>query len=48
MPSTKAEAHAALKTIMVDKEFGTAGDELVIEEFLEGILTLFPKRTFRD
>jgi phosphoribosylamine--glycine ligase len=33
IPSTKVEAHAALKDIMLDREFGTAGD---IEEFLEG------------
>jgi phosphoribosylamine--glycine ligase len=36
IPSTKAEAHAALKDIMLDREFGAAGDEVVIEEFLEG------------
>ncbi|KAH7087712.1 phosphoribosylamine-glycine ligase [Paraphoma chrysanthemicola] len=36
IPQTKDEAHAALKDIMLDKEFGTAGDEVVIEEFLEG------------
>ncbi|KAF2181855.1 phosphoribosylamine--glycine ligase [Zopfia rhizophila CBS 207.26] len=36
IPQTKEEAHAALKEIMLDKEFGVAGDEVVIEEFLEG------------
>ncbi|KAJ4302774.1 Bifunctional purine biosynthetic protein ADE1 [Kalmusia sp. IMI 367209] len=36
IPQTKDEAHAALKEIMLDREFGTAGDEVVIEEFLEG------------
>ncbi|RPB25650.1 phosphoribosylformylglycinamidine cyclo-ligase [Terfezia boudieri ATCC MYA-4762] len=36
IPSTKEEAHAALKEIMADKVFGHAGDEVVIEEFLEG------------
>lgn len=36
IPQSKAEAHAALKEIMLDKEFGAAGDEVVIEEFLEG------------
>ncbi|KAL6704593.1 Bifunctional purine biosynthetic protein ADE1 [Coniothyrium glycines] len=36
IPQTKEEAHAALKEIMLDKEFGAAGDEVVIEEFLEG------------
>jgi phosphoribosylamine--glycine ligase/phosphoribosylformylglycinamidine cyclo-ligase len=36
IPQTKQEAHDALKEIMLDKEFGSAGDEVVIEEFLEG------------
>lgn len=36
IPQSKEEAQAALKDIMLDKEFGTAGDEVVIEEFLEG------------
>jgi phosphoribosylamine--glycine ligase / phosphoribosylformylglycinamidine cyclo-ligase len=36
IPNTKQEAQAALKEIMLDKEFGSAGDEIVIEEFLEG------------
>ncbi|TGZ84011.1 phosphoribosylamine--glycine ligase [Ascodesmis nigricans] len=36
IPTTKEEAQAALKEIMVSKEFGDAGDEVVIEEFLEG------------
>lgn len=36
IPTTKEEAQAALKEIMLDKEFGDAGDEVVIEEFLEG------------
>jgi phosphoribosylamine--glycine ligase/phosphoribosylformylglycinamidine cyclo-ligase len=36
IPQTKEEAQAALKDIMLDKEFGAAGDEVVIEEFLEG------------
>ncbi|EAT83582.1 glycinamide ribonucleotide synthetase [Parastagonospora nodorum] len=36
IPQTKDEAHAALKDIMLDKEFGNAGDEVVIEEFLTG------------
>lgn len=36
IPTTKQEAQDALKEIMLDKEFGSAGDEVVIEEFLEG------------
>lgn len=36
IPKTIEEAQAALKSIMVDKEFDAAGDEIVIEEFLEG------------
>ena len=36
IPQSKEEAQAALKEIMLDKEFGAAGDEVVIEEFLEG------------
>jgi phosphoribosylamine--glycine ligase len=36
IPQSKEEAHAALKDIMQDKEFGDAGDEVVIEEFLTG------------
>lgn len=36
IPQNKQEAHDALKEIMLDKEFGAAGDEVVIEEFLDG------------
>lgn len=36
IPQTKEEAHTALKEIMLDHEFGTAGDEVVIEEFMTG------------
>ncbi len=36
IPSSKQEAVEGLKQIMVDKEFGEAGDEVVIEEYLEG------------
>jgi len=36
IPTTQEEAQQALKEIMLDKAFGSAGDEVVIEEFLEG------------
>lgn len=36
MPSTKEEALAALESLMVSKEFGSAGEKVVIEEYLEG------------
>ena len=36
LPSSKEEAHSGLKDIMLAKEFGSAGDEVVIEEFLQG------------
>ncbi|GMM37332.1 bifunctional aminoimidazole ribotide synthase/glycinamide ribotide synthase [Saccharomycopsis crataegensis] len=44
IPTTKEEAMEALDDIMVKKKFGSAGDEIVIEEFMDGdeisILTL--------
>lgn len=36
MPADNEEAIAALKSVMVDREFGDAGDEVVIEECLTG------------
>ena len=36
LPSTQEEAHAGLKAIMVDKEFGASGNEVVIEQRLTG------------
>lgn len=36
IPTTKQEAQDALKTVMVESQFGSAGDSVVIEEFLEG------------
>ena len=36
IPTTKEEAQEALKVIMVEKQFGSAGNSVVIEEFLEG------------
>jgi len=34
--STLEEAHTALRSVMVERIFGTAGDEVVIEEYLSG------------
>ncbi|KAG7699066.1 hypothetical protein KL933_001796 [Ogataea haglerorum] len=36
IPANKQEAYEAIKEIMVNRQFGSAGDEVVIEEFLEG------------
>lgn len=36
IPTSTEEAIAAVKEVMQDKAFGEAGDEVVIEEFLEG------------
>ncbi|KAJ1846152.1 hypothetical protein LPJ73_004620, partial [Coemansia sp. RSA 2703] len=36
MPTSKEEALQALKEVMVDGAFGTAGDEVVVEELLVG------------
>lgn len=36
IPESKEEAYAGLNEIMVAKNFGAAGDEIVIEEYLEG------------
>lgn len=33
---TKEEAQKGVKTLMLDKQFGSAGDRIVIEEFLSG------------
>lgn len=52
IPQTKEEAHAALKDIMLSKEFGAAGDEVVIEEFMTGdelsILTFSDGHTIKS
>ncbi|KAJ5203996.1 uncharacterized protein N7498_004875 [Penicillium cinerascens] len=52
IPTTKEEAHQALKEMMVDHQFGKAGDEVVIEEYLEGdelsILTFSDGYTIRS
>lgn len=34
--NTKDEAKAGVKTLMLDKQFGSAGNRIVIEEFMEG------------
>lgn len=36
VPADAAEAEAALRTIMIERAFGAAGDEVLIEERLEG------------
>lgn len=36
LPETIEEAEIALKDVLVNKSFGNAGDEIVIEEFLSG------------
>ncbi|VEU23543.1 DEKNAAC104540 [Brettanomyces naardenensis] len=36
IPTNKQEALDALKEVMVDRNFGSAGDEVVVEEFLDG------------
>ncbi|KAH7308131.1 putative bifunctional purine Ade1 [Stachybotrys elegans] len=52
LPQTKAEAKEAIKQIMVDKAFGAAGDEIVIEELLLGdelsVLTFCDGYTIRS
>jgi phosphoribosylamine--glycine ligase/phosphoribosylformylglycinamidine cyclo-ligase len=52
IPATKEETLAALKEIMLVRVFGDAGNEVVIEEFLEGdelsILTFSDGTTFRS
>ena len=36
IPTTKEEAQKALRDIMLDRQFGDAGNEVVIEEYLDG------------
>lgn len=39
IPQNREEAISTLKEMMEDKKFGTAGDKIVVEEFLTGIET---------
>lgn len=52
IPTTKQEAYDGLESIMVAKEFKEAGDEVVVEEFLEGeelsVLTFCDGYTIRS
>ena len=52
IPATKEEAHQALREMMVDHQFGAAGNEVVIEECLEGdelsVLTFSDGYTIRS
>ncbi|KAJ5902501.1 Bifunctional purine biosynthetic protein ADE1 [Penicillium taxi] len=52
LPTTKEEAHQALREMMLDHQFGEAGNEVVIEELLEGdelsILTFSDGYTIRS
>ncbi|KAK6864242.1 Bcade5 [Apiospora arundinis] len=52
MPTTKEEAQQGLKEIMLNREFGSAGDEVVIEECLLGdelsIITFSDGHTIRS
>ncbi|RLN20830.1 hypothetical protein BBJ28_00001015 [Nothophytophthora sp. Chile5] len=36
IPGSKAEAREALREVMLEKAFGSAGDEVVLEEFMTG------------
>ena len=40
------EAKEGVRTIMLDKKFGTAGNEMVIEEFMTKPLFLLQQRLF--
>ncbi|KAI9884806.1 MAG: hypothetical protein M1823_003394 [Watsoniomyces obsoletus] len=52
LPTSRAEAHQALRDIMVDSKFGAAGHSVVVEECLKGdeisVLTFSDGVTFRS
>jgi phosphoribosylamine--glycine ligase/phosphoribosylformylglycinamidine cyclo-ligase len=52
IPQTKEEGHQALREMMLDHQFGAAGNEVVIEEYLEGdelsVLTFSDGYTIRS
>jgi phosphoribosylamine--glycine ligase/phosphoribosylformylglycinamidine cyclo-ligase len=52
IPQSNDEAFVALREIMLDRKFGDAGKEVVVEEFLEGdelsILTFSDGMTFKS
>jgi phosphoribosylamine--glycine ligase / phosphoribosylformylglycinamidine cyclo-ligase len=52
IPESVEEAQKALREIMLDRQFGTAGDEVIIEQFLEGeelsVLTFSDGYTIRS
>ena len=49
--NTREEAMEGVKTLMLDKQFGTAGDTIVVEEFMTGrevsVLTFVDGNTYR-
>lgn len=49
--NTREEAMEGVKTLMLDKQFGAAGDTIVIEEFMTGrevsVLTFVDGNTYR-
>lgn len=52
LPTNHAEAQDALREMMVEEKFGTAGQSVVIEEYLEGdeisVLTFSDGKTFKS
>lgn len=52
LPANQAEAQDALREMMVEEKFGTAGQSVIIEEYLEGdeisVLTFSDGKTFKS